>query len=61
MTVDEAARLARGDSVEYYNGRLWMSVEVLEPLRNLSGYPGLAVRITNGTYETEAAPSELRP
>lgn len=61
FTEDEARQLAPGDDVEYYDGRQWVLAEVLEPLRDAQSHKGLTVRVTNGTYETEAAPSELRP
>lgn len=60
-TKEEAARLKRGDDAEYYDGRRWITVEVLSTLRDAGSHKGLTVRVTNGTYETEAAPGELRP
>ena len=60
-TKDEAAQLVEGDLVEFYNGYQWVSVEVLEPLRDAGSHKGLTVRVTNGPYATAAKPSALRP
>ncbi|MFD6636741.1 hypothetical protein ACFWDN_13065 [Micromonospora chalcea] len=60
-TKDEAAQLVEGDVVEFYTGLVWVTAEVLEPLRDAGSPKGLTVRVTNGTYATEAAPNELRP
>lgn len=60
MTPSESEQLQKGEGIEYHDGRRWISVEVLEPLRDGGSHKGLTVRVTNGTYETEAAPQELR-
>lgn len=56
LTEAEARQLKADDPLDYHDGHEWLSVWVVEPMRDDQD----TVNITNGTWKREAELGELR-